>query len=116
MKYITVFTDPPQKPCDFHLRQVIPSSAYVSVDQLEDLKRFDKVSLLFIYFVVIERQSTLQELNHFQIEYYIESDVDVEGITSKSNPFNIYLYGDTASLFVIQLPVHLRYHSPGHSR
>lgn len=48
VKYITVFTDPPQKPCDFHLRQVIPSSAYVSVDQLEDLKRFDKVSYRFI--------------------------------------------------------------------
>lgn len=56
------------------------------------------------------------ELNSFQIEYYIEADVDVEGITSKSSPFNIYLYGDTASLFVIQLPLHLRYHSPGHSR
>ncbi|KAG4077140.1 hypothetical protein HA402_016127 [Bradysia odoriphaga] len=91
VKYITVFTDPPEKPCDFHLRQAVPSSAYVSVDQLDDLRRFDR------------------------IEYYIESDVDVEGITSKSSPFNIYLYGDTASLFVIYLPLHLRYHSPGHS-
>lgn len=52
---------------------------------------------------------------HVQIEYYIESDVDVEGITSKSSPFYIYLYGDTASLFVIHLPLHLRYHSPGDS-
>ncbi|KAJ6629255.1 Phosphatidylinositol-glycan biosynthesis class X protein [Pseudolycoriella hygida] len=91
VKYITVFTEPPEKPCDFHLRQTLPSSAYVSVDQLDDLKRFDK------------------------IEYFIESNVDVESITSKSSPFNIYLYGDTASLFVIQLPLHLRYHSPGSS-
>lgn len=44
IKYITVFTDPPEKPCDFYLKQVIPSSAYVSVDQLDDLKRFDKVN------------------------------------------------------------------------
>lgn len=42
--------------------------------------------------------------------------MDIETITEKSEPFKVYLYGDTASLFTINLPIHFRYHMPGNTR
>lgn len=54
---------------------------------------------------------------HFQINYFIDTDfVDIEKPAEKSQPFNIHLFGDTAFLQTLSLPIHFRYHEPANRR
>lgn len=43
LKYVVVFPEYQGKHHTFLIKQVLPASVYVSTDQLEDLRRFDKV-------------------------------------------------------------------------
>lgn len=43
LKYVIVFPDYQGKHHTFLIKQQLPASVYVSTDQLDDLKRFDKV-------------------------------------------------------------------------
>lgn len=53
----------------------------------------------------------------FQIQYFIEKEfIDIEKPTEQSEPFYIHLFGDTAFLQTISLPIHFRYHAPGNKR
>lgn len=53
----------------------------------------------------------------FQIHYFIEKEfIDIEKSTEQSEPFYIHLFGDTAFLQTISLPIHFRYHAPGNKR
>lgn len=47
LKYVVVFPDYQGKHSTFLIKQLIPSSVYVSIDQLNDLKRLDKVNTPF---------------------------------------------------------------------
>lgn len=42
--------------------------------------------------------------------------MNVEAIASKSAPFKIYVFGNSASMHSINLPVHFRYHLAGDDR
>lgn len=42
--------------------------------------------------------------------------VNIEAIASKSDEFDLYLFGDTGSLYTIDLPIHFRYQLPGKQR
>lgn len=44
LNYIIVFPEYQGKPHTFLIRQLLPASVYVSTDQLDDLKRFEKVT------------------------------------------------------------------------
>lgn len=93
LRYDTYFLQPWQpEPCDFCLEQTIPAGAYVDTDQLDDLMRMDKLN------------------------YYTGARVNVEAMASKSEPFRIYLFGDSTSRNTIHLPVHFRYHLAGDQR
>lgn len=93
LKYGVVFPDFQGTSYTFMIKQKIPASIYVSTDQLEDLRRLEKLS------------------------YFIEEDrIDIEKPTEKSESFFIYLFGDTSFLRTIKLPVHFRYHAPGNKR
>ncbi|XP_055320897.1 phosphatidylinositol-glycan biosynthesis class X protein [Sitodiplosis mosellana] len=90
VEYIVVFPDYQGKQHSFLIKQLLPASVYVDTDQLDDLNRFNKLN----YFVD-------------------KSLIDVEKPTEKSEPFNIHLFGNTAFLQTISLPIHFRYHAPG---
>lgn len=64
LKYVVVFPDYQGKHHTFLIKQQLPSSVYVSTDQLDDLKRFDKVYIyshrlhwlsIFVVVVVYKR-------------------------------------------------------------
>lgn len=38
--------------------------------------------------------------------------IDIEKTTEQSQPFTIYLFGDTKQTQPISLPIHFRYHAP----
>lgn len=42
--------------------------------------------------------------------------VNIEEIASKSKEFELYLFGDTGSLYTIDLPIHFRYQLAGKQR
>lgn len=68
--------------------------------------------LRHIYIELMQRLFT-----NFQINYFIDRDfVDIETPTEKSEPFDIHLFGSTAFLQTISLPIHFRYHAPGNKR
>lgn len=93
LKYGVVFPDFHGISYTFMIKQKIPASIYVSTDQLEDLRRLEKLS------------------------YFIEEvRIDIEKPTEKSESFFIYLFGDSSFLRKIKLPVHFRYHAPGNKR
>ncbi|XP_031641220.1 phosphatidylinositol-glycan biosynthesis class X protein [Contarinia nasturtii] len=90
LEYAVVFPDLQAKQHTFLIKQPLPASVYVSTDQLDDLSRFDKIN------------------------YFIDKPfIDIEKPTEKSEPFHIHLFGTTAFLQTISLPVHFRYHQPG---
>lgn len=115
LKYVVVFPEYQGKHHTFLIKQTLPAAVYVSTDQLEDLKRFDKVCN---YCLQLKSRNILTNfLQFFQINYFIDRDlIDIEIPTEKSEPFNIHLFGDTAFLQTISLPIHFRYHAPGNRR
>lgn len=87
--YIVQFTNElSDKSCDYILEQLFPAGVYISVDQLGDLKRLQKLSGIFPDFV------------------------DIESPTEKSKSFTIMLKGVPQSMDIIKLPIHYRYHAP----
>lgn len=47
LNYVVVFPEYQGKHHTFLIKQLLPSSVYVSIDQLNDLNRFDKVNIYF---------------------------------------------------------------------
>lgn len=45
LEYVVVFPDYQGKQHTFLIKQLLPSSVYISIDQLNDLNRFDKVNV-----------------------------------------------------------------------
>lgn len=45
LNYVVVFPEYQTKHHTFLIKQLLPSSVYVSIDQLNDLNRFDKVNI-----------------------------------------------------------------------
>ncbi|XP_067630096.1 uncharacterized protein PIG-X isoform X1 [Eurosta solidaginis] len=76
------------KDCEYILEQLLPAGVYISVDQLNDLKRLKKLNAMYPPFV------------------------DIELPTEKSKAFTILLKGIPQHLEVIKLPLHYRYHAP----
>lgn len=74
--------------CDVLLIQDIPSSVYVDTDQLSNLNRLNK------------------------LKTFVDSFVDVEQPTTKSDSFKVYIYEKLRKNLNITLPVHFRYHAP----
>lgn len=85
VQFTNALTD---KSCDYILEQLLPAGVYISVDQLDDLKRLQKLNGIFPEFV------------------------DVESPTEKSKSFTIMLNGVPQTKDVIKLPIHYRYHAP----
>lgn len=93
LRYDSFFMQPWRtESCDFILEQIIPAGAYVDTDQLDDLVRLN------------------------ELVYYTSARPDVEAIASKSEPFKLYVYGDTGTPNTIDVPVHFRYHLAGDQR
>lgn len=88
------------------LIQQLPASIYVNTDQLNDMKKFNKV--FGIYYL----SSSISNILSFQIKSYVPVYVDVEMPTSKAEPIIIFIYNDLSKAVNITLPIHLRYHSP----
>ncbi|XP_075169566.1 phosphatidylinositol glycan anchor biosynthesis class X [Haematobia irritans] len=76
------------KNCDYILKQTLPASVYISVDQLEDLSRKKKLNTIYPRFV------------------------DIEKPTEESSDFEIFVKGSTKVSDTITLPIHFRYHAP----
>ncbi|KAM7345498.1 phosphatidylinositol glycan anchor biosynthesis class X [Cochliomyia hominivorax] len=76
------------KECEYVLRQHLPASVYVSVDQLDDLQRLKK------------------------LDAFYPSFVDIEKPTEQSNDFEVYLKGVPKITDTLTLPIHFRYHAP----
>ncbi|KAI8118959.1 hypothetical protein FF38_10221 [Lucilia cuprina] len=76
------------KECEYVLKQHLPASVYVSVDQLDDLKRLKKLDAIYPSFV------------------------DIEKPTEQSKPFEVFLKGVPKITDTITLPIHFRYHAP----
>ncbi|CAD7014721.1 uncharacterized protein LOC101458718 [Ceratitis capitata] len=76
------------KNCQYVLEQLLPAGVYISVDQLDELKRLKKLSATYPKFI------------------------DIESPTEKSSPLNVLLYGKSQSIEVFKLPIHYRYHLP----
>lgn len=58
----------------------------------------------------------ISHLLYAQIQYYIAREVDIEKPTEASPEFEILIYGNTAFMQTISLPIHFRYHAPAHKR
>lgn len=93
LRYDSFFMQPWRtESCDFILEQIIPAGAYVDTDQLDDLVRLN------------------------ELVYYTSARPNVEAIASNSEPFKLYVYGDTGTPNTIDVPVHFRYHLAGDQR
>lgn len=129
INYVVVFPEYQGKHHTFLIKQLLPASVYVSIDQLNDLNRFDKVNIFrnsfksiyclwsLCHFLLAQMWSIPIWRVFFQIHYFIDKEfIDVEKPTELCEPFDIYLYGNTAFLQTISLPIHFRYHAPGNKR
>lgn len=69
LEYVIVFPDYQSKHHTFLIKQLLPASVYVSIDQLNDLYRFDKVNVITFCpsFFLID----FFPLNHFPFTVYI---------------------------------------------
>ncbi|XP_036331719.1 uncharacterized protein LOC118743259 [Rhagoletis pomonella] len=76
------------KKCEYILEQQLPAGVYISVDQLDDLKRLMKLNAIYPPFV------------------------DIELSTEKSKSFTVLLKGTPQPTDNIKLPIHYRYHAP----
>ncbi|XP_061397384.1 uncharacterized protein LOC133333067 [Musca vetustissima] len=76
------------KNCEYVLRQSFPASVYISVDELDDLSRKNKLNAIYPRFV------------------------DIEKPTEESSEFEIFIKGSTKVSDTIHLPIHFRYHAP----
>lgn len=74
--------------CDLLLVQDIPNSVYVDIDQLFNLNKLNK------------------------LKTFVNSYVDVEKPTSKSDAFKVFIFNQVRKNLNITLPVHFRYHEP----
>lgn len=70
------------------LVQDIPNSVYVDIDQLFNLNKLNK------------------------LKTFVNSYVDVEKPTSKSDAFKVFIFNQVRKNLNITLPVHFRYHEP----
>lgn len=101
------------KECEYILRQHLPAAVYVSVDQLDDLKRLKKVNwnrfhrnsgLIYIFIYL------------FQLDAIYPSFVDIEKPTEQSQDFEVFVKGIPKITDTITLPIHFRYHAPNDER
>ncbi|XP_073844728.1 phosphatidylinositol glycan anchor biosynthesis class X [Musca autumnalis] len=80
------------KNCEYLLRQSFPASVYISVDQLDELSRKEKLKAIYPRFV------------------------DIEKPTEESTEFDIFIKGSTKVSDTIYLPIHVRYHAPSEEK
>lgn len=78
--------------CEFSLVQEFASSIYLNLDQLNDLKKFNK------------------------LYSYVPSYIDVEQPKSKASSNIIYFFGIPKEINVVKVPIHYRYHSVGYRK
>ncbi|XP_053962209.1 uncharacterized protein LOC128865854 [Anastrepha ludens] len=76
------------KKCEYVLDQLLPAGVYINVDQLDDLKRLQKLNAIYPPFI------------------------DIESPTEKSKSFTVLLKGIPHPTDNIKLPLHYRYHAP----
>lgn len=76
------------KDCEYTLEQQLPAAVYISTDQLDDLKRLNKLHGFYPKFV------------------------DIEMPTEKSQQFNVLIMGNPKITETFKLPIHYRYHAP----
>lgn len=78
--------------CEYSLVQELTSSIYLNLDQLNDLKKFNK------------------------LYSYVSSYIDVELPKSKATSNTVFFFGIPKELNAIKVPIHYRYQSVGYRK
>lgn len=91
LKYVTVFSEFHGKSYSYLLKQKLPAGVYVSTDQLEDLKRFEKVSQMN-FNLHSTKQNYQTHIPHRSTTMWMKNELILKSQWNNQNHFlSIYL-------------------------